>query len=225
MCFCNFKIGPCSINFNKCYEKKYNFIGLSRFINWSLLHIGCNSGAAEGAVSPHCHREGLPDQTTAENGESQTPASNRSSENAQYSVHIHANKGLIVWSSFYMSFFRTRKSLFVHSALMLLKEMTNCQSKISLCKSVSELRSHICDGKIRTMYTASGLALNIFCVSFPVTCSLVRHSWYLLHNDTRGAFVSAATRPRSTQWEKTQRDGNNQHILASSSLVYLHFVF
>lgn len=84
------------INFNKCYEKKLNFIGLSRFINGSLLHVGCNGGAAEGAVSPHCHCEGLPDQKTAENGESQTPASNRSSENAQCSVHLHANKDLIV---------------------------------------------------------------------------------------------------------------------------------
>lgn len=66
--------------------------------------------------------------------------------------------------SLHVSLFRTRKSLFVHSALMLLKEMTNCQSKISLCKSVSELRSHICDGKIRKMYTASDLVLNVFCM-------------------------------------------------------------
>lgn len=58
------------------------------------MHAGCNSGAAEGAVSPHCHREGLPDQTTAENRESQTPASNRSSEKAQYIVRIHANANI-----------------------------------------------------------------------------------------------------------------------------------
>lgn len=45
-----------------------------------MSHTGYNSGAAEGTVSPHCYREGLSDQETAGNWESQTPASNRASE-------------------------------------------------------------------------------------------------------------------------------------------------
>jgi len=59
------------------------------------------------------------------------------------SVRIHANKALMVLiTSLRLSFFRTRRSSFVLSAIMPLRETTNCQSKTCLCKSASEPRSH-----------------------------------------------------------------------------------
>ncbi len=67
----------------------------------------------------------------------------------QHRVHIRASESLtwfIILIPVY--FLRTRKSLSVHSALMLLGETSLCQSRISLCRSASEHRSHFCNALI-----------------------------------------------------------------------------